>query len=45
MKAKHKAKLKAREEMQERQAQKVIKGVFCALILLGALTIIGYYLL
>lgn len=45
MKAKHKAKLRAREAKQEEQAQKVVKGVFFALILLGVLTIAGYYLL
>ncbi len=45
MKAKHKAKMKAREAQQEQQAQKVVKGIFGALILLGLLTIVGYYLL
>ena len=45
MKAKHKAKIKAREARQEEQAKKVVKGIFGALILLGLLTIAGYYLL
>ena len=45
MKAKHKAKLQAREAKQEEQAKKVVKGVFFALILLGVLTIAAYCLM
>lgn len=44
-KLKHQAKKKAREACQARQANRVVNGIFIALILLMILALIGYYLL
>ena len=41
----HKAKLKAREAKQERQARKVFSGIFLVLILLAILVILAYTVL
>ena len=45
MNQKHKAKLKARAEKQERQARKVVNGIALVLVLLAALVILAYTLL
>lgn len=41
----HKAKLKARDARQARQARRVINGIFIGLILLAVCFLIVYYLL
>lgn len=44
-KQQHQLKKRAREARQARQANRVINGIFIALILLMVLTLIAYYLL
>ncbi len=45
MNQKHKAKLKAREEKQARQARRIINGIFIGLIVLMVVILIGYNLI
>ena len=45
MNQKHKAKVKAREAKQERQARHVVNGIALVLVLLAALIILAYTLL
>lgn len=45
MNVKHKAKIKARDARQARQARRVINGIFFGLILLMVLLLIGYAVL
>ena len=42
MNTKHKAKKKALEEKQERQARNVISGIALVLVLLGGLIVLAY---
>jgi|GEM_PF-973601 len=42
MSKKHQMKIKAREAREEKQAQKVIKGLFITLVLLAVLIMVGY---